>query len=517
LVDRAQAVAPSFALSPDTAPAVAHICRRLDGVPLAIELAAARLNVLSIEQISARLDDRFQLLTGGSRTAVARQQTLRATNDWSYDLLADAERRLLRGLSVFAGGCSLDAAEQVCTSDPSGDSDTIELLSHLIDKSLVVVEDDSAGGRRYRLLETVRQYARDRLIECGAAAVVRDRHLRFFYDLALEAEPELPGPNQVACVRRLDAEHDNLRAALEWCLETSAETEVPLRLVCALWRFWMRRCYFSEGRQWIERALAAGSGTPRSLRARALVAAADLSYFQGDWASVQAFAEQVVALDKLGLDEERWTVGFALFLLAIVAMDRGDLTQATALAERSLAVAREVGHTLTACLALIIPSYAARQTGRHAEQARALIEEALALLRPLGDKWTLATLLFNLSDVLLWQGQPEQAAVASCEGLVLSQELADQRSMTWCLTGLANAAAARNQLQRAARLWGAVDAISQSIGSPVPSTVRASQDIHLPAVRQAMGDERFGAAWAEGRKMTPDEVVAYALQNAEPK
>ena len=216
-VDRAQAVAPHFALTPANVPTVVRICQRLDGIPLALELAAARMKLLSVEQISARLDDRFQLLTGGSRTAVPRQQTLRATIDWSYDLLSDEERRLLRRLAVFTGGCSLEAAEQVCGGNESSEGATIELLSHLIDKSLVAVEDED-NERRYRLLETVRQYSRDRLFESGEAEGLRDRHLHFFERLALEAEPELLGPDHVAWARRLTADHDNLRAALEWGL-----------------------------------------------------------------------------------------------------------------------------------------------------------------------------------------------------------------------------------------------------------------------------------------------------------
>ena len=244
----------AFQLTPANAPTVVRICQRLDGIPLALELAAARMKLLSLEQISARLDDRFQLLTGGSRTAVPRQQTLRATIDWSYDLLSDEERRLLRRLAVFAGGCSLEAAEQVCGGDDSSDGDTLELLSHLIDKSLVAVEDED-GERRYRLLETVRQYARDRLFESGEAAALRDRHLHFFERLALEAEPELLGPNHIAWASRLTADHDNLRAALEWGLATSGNAETPLRMVCALWSFWNQRNYFAEGRQWVERAL----------------------------------------------------------------------------------------------------------------------------------------------------------------------------------------------------------------------------------------------------------------------
>jgi non-specific serine/threonine protein kinase len=510
-VDRAQTVAPHFVLSPDTTPTVARICHRLDGIPLALELAAARMRVLSLEQISARIDDRFQLLTGGSRTAVPRQQTLRATIDWSYDLLSDGERRLLRGLSVFAGGCSLEAAEQVCGRD--GASDTIDLLSHLIDKSLVAVDDDSADGRRYRLMETVRQYARDRLFESGEAAALRDRHFRFFYRLALDAKPELPRPNLEASVRQLDADHDNLRAALEWCLTTPGNAETSLRLVGALWRFWIRRCYFAEGRQWVERALAAGSGAPRSLRAKALVAAADCSYFQGDYAAVQLFSEEVVALDELErLDEERWLVGFALFILGILQIERREPAQATVLAERSLAIAQAVGPPWLSSLALTLHAYAARQTADY-ERARALMEEALAVVRPLDDKFVMATLLFNVGDVALRQGQHEQATVAAREGLVLSKELADARGMTWCLVPLAAVAAVRRQLQRAARLWGAIEGLSQSVGSPVPPYILESKDVHLPAVLQSLGDEGFGAAWAEGRQMTPDAVVAYALRD----
>jgi predicted ATPase len=510
-VDRAQAGAPHFALTAENAPTVVRICQRLDGIPLAIELAAARMKVLSLEQIDARLDDRFKLLTGGSRTAMPRQQTLRATIDWSYDLLSDQERRLLRGLSVFAGGCSLEAAERVCDAAVNGE--TIELLSHLVDKSLVAVEDDGLGAPRYRLLETVRQYARDRLFESGEASILRDRHCRFFEHLTCEAEPGLVGPDHAVWANRLAEDHDNIRAALEWALTTSGGTDIPLRMVCALWIFWTSRNYFSEGRQWVERAMAAAPDAPRSLRVRALAAATDFSYLSGDYAAARAFGAEAVGLDDEDLAESRWAVAFASFVLAVEMIDRGETVKAGPLAERSVATARASGAAHIIGLVLIAPMYLARLAGEY-DRALALLEESLALSGP-GGQWMLGTVLYNVCDVLLCQGQLARAEEAGREGVVCSHETRNIRAMTWCLAALACAAAARQRLNQAARLWGAVEGLSQAIGSPLPPFVRDLADAHLPGVRGALGDERFAAQWAEGRQMTPDAVVAYALSDDE--
>ncbi|MGH9253268.1 MAG: protein kinase domain-containing protein [Vicinamibacterales bacterium] len=513
-VDRAQAVEPRFALSPESAPAVARICHRLDGIPLALELAASRLKVLSLEQIGTRLDDRFQLLTGGSRTAVPRQQTLRATIDWSYDLLSEAERRLLRRLSVFAGGCSLEAAEQVCGSDDGpGDLDTIELLSHLIDKSLVAVEDDEAVGRRYRLLETVRQYARDRLFESGEAARVRDGHFQFFQRLALEAEAELLGPRHVAWARRLAADHDNLRVALEWGLTRSGNSDMPLRMVCALWIFWNQRNHFAECRQWVERVLAVIPDAPRSLHARALAGAADCAFLSGDYSAAAAFSRGALALDDPELGRDRWAVAFATFILGNVAVHLGDTATGGTLIEQSAFIARAAGAAHITGLLLIGPMFTARLAGDY-QRARGFIDESVALLRPLG-KWMLATALANLCDIALCQARPDQAEDAGREGVASAHETADTRALTWCLAGLARTAGARQQPKRAARLWGAAEGLSESIGAPLPSFIRDTAEADLLGVRQALGDERFAAAWTEGRQMTADAVVAYALQDDE--
>jgi non-specific serine/threonine protein kinase len=509
-VDRAQAVASQFALTPANAATVVRICQRLDGIPLALELAAARMKLLSLEQISARLDDRFQLLTGGSRTAVPRQQTLRATIDWSYDLLSDDERRLLRRLAVFTGGCSLEAAEQVCGGDSSG-GDTLELLSHLIDKSLVVVDDED-GDRRYRLLETVRQYARDRLFESGEAAPLRDRHLRFFERAALQAEGELLGPNHIASAKRLTAEHDNVRAALEWGLAAHANAEIPLRMVCALWIFWNQRNHFAEARQWVERALAAASDAPRSLRVRALAAGADSSFLSGDYVAAIAFCEEALSLDDAGLGRDRWAVAFASFILSNAIWQQRGPTRED-LVERSVSLARAAGAAHITGLVLIAPMYMARMAGDY-ERALEFIEESVALLRPTG-KWMLATGLANLGDILLCLGRYERADEASREGVRCAHETGDTRAMTWCLTCLARTAGFRNRPDRAARLCGAAEGLSESVGAPLPHFARNPMEADMSRVRQALGDERFATAWTDGRQMSPDAVVAYVLQDEE--
>ena len=365
----------------------------------------------------------------------------------------------------------------------------------------------------------MRQYTRDRLFESGEAASIRGRHFEFFERLAIEAAPEVAFPTQVAAIHRLEADHDNMRAALEWCLGTSGSSEEPLRFVCALWPFWNRRNHFGEGRQWVERALATGSGAPRSLRAHGLIAAADLSYFLGDYATAERYAEEVVALDELGLDEARWMTAFASFLLGVMEIDRGEIAsegppRGKALAERSVAVARETGAPWVTALAVMAVGFAEFQLGR-LDRARELMEESVALARPLGDHWLLATLLFNLGIVLVYRREFEQAMTAAREGVVLSRELSDKRNLTWCLTAVAAVAASHGQLRRAARLWGAVEGLSQSVGSPLAPSIRHSQDELLPTARETLGNEAFAAAWAEGRQMTPDAAAAYALSDDE--
>jgi len=295
-IERASAILPDFAVTSHNAPAIAEVCRRLDGIPLAIELAAARVSVLRVEQIAARLSDRFRLLTGGSRTALPRQQTLRATIDWSHDLLQEEERILLRRLSVFAGGWTLEAAETICGWNGLEKDEVLEVLTHLVNKSLVVAERHSGAEARYRLLETVRQYARDKLIESREGEALRQRHGDWFLALAEQAEPELwRGRGQAGWLDRLEAEHDNLRAALDWALETE-QFEAGIRLAVALWWFWMHRGYFQEGRHWLEAGLAQRGRLPKPLLAQLLCAAGRLAARQRDFDLAEVHGEESVAL-----------------------------------------------------------------------------------------------------------------------------------------------------------------------------------------------------------------------------
>src|SRR5712692_3774729 len=294
-IERASAVDAAFKPSPDNADAIARICRRLDGIPLAIELAAARVVVLSPEQIEARLQDRFRLLTGGARTAVARQRTLEATVDWSYQLLSDVERQLLSRLSVFPAAWTLEAVEHVCGGDEIHEDDVLDLLSRLVSKSLVVVDSEFAGGRRYRFLETVRQYARERIVQAGAADRLRERHFEFFYNEFRGALPILRHHHQLACLRRLRIEQENVRAALEWALTSSALGEKGVELAGALFWFWTKRGLYEEGRLWLEQALAVVD-VAGGLRARALIGLAHMHHFQGH--SFEALVAEALSLGR---------------------------------------------------------------------------------------------------------------------------------------------------------------------------------------------------------------------------
>ncbi len=369
-VDRAVAVDPAFAVTGRNVTTIAEVCHRLDGIPLAIELAAARLNVLSLDQINSRLKDRFRLLTGGSRTAVARQRTLEATVDWSYELLAEPERRLLCRLSIFPAGWTLEAAEEVCSCSAirfAGD-DMLDHLSRLVDKSLVSVEAasevDPAAGRRYRFLDTVRQSGRERLLRAGESEMVRDRHLAYFTTMVQRVEPELGGADQVLWLNRLQILHDDFRSALDWGLATPGRSETALELVAALWWFWTKRGYFSEGRQRLERALAAASHSSPGLRARALIGLSHLTMFEGDNDSFEGDNDRtMVLLDEcLALAREAGdfgTMALTLGFQALTAAERGDFERSGQFAAEGLTVAPQSGDPRGRALSLRMLGYVA--------------------------------------------------------------------------------------------------------------------------------------------------------------
>ena len=393
---------------------VAEVGCRLDGIPLAIELAAARLRVLSIEQIHSRLNDRFRLLAGGSRTAVARQRTLEATVDWSYDLLSDPERRLLRRLSAFTGGWTMEAAEDVCSGEGIARDEVLDLLSRLVDKSLVNVDHDLDEGRRYRFLEMVRQYGLERLRQSGEADWLRDRHLAFFHELARRAEPELTRADQVAWLNRLHREHDNLRSALEWSLAAPERRDQSLGLAAALSWFWIKRGYLREGQQWLERALAAGDTAPPALRARALMGLGNMTFFQGDHPRTQRVLEESATLGRAVGDLV--VVAISAGMRAMASLEAGNLAECARLADEGRAAGLAVGDGLAQGPSLSCLAYQALYE-RDFDRAVGLHEENLALMRTHGEKWGMGIVLLDLGLLRIVQQRYEEARALSGEAL----------------------------------------------------------------------------------------------------
>jgi len=510
-VDRAAAIEPTFAVTQANATTIAEVCHRLDGIPLALELAAARVKVLSVEQINVRLKDRFRLLTGGSRTAVARQRTLEATVDWSYDLLSERERLLLCRLSVFPAGWTLEVAEEVCSGDGIEQDDMLDLLSRLVDKSLVIVEDDATGDRRYRFLETVRQYGRERLLRSGEAERVRDLHLAFFFELVRRAEPELQKADQVAWLNRLQVEHDNLRAALEWCLAAPERGDTGLELAAALTWFWTKRGYFGEGRQWLERALAASGKTSAALRVKALIGLWHMTFFQGDYARTLALSEESLTLGRQA--DDLWTVAYSLFMQGCVIVQRGDVAQATRLAAEGQTAAIASGDLWIQAALLELHGFIALYEG-HYDRAGQLFNDALELFRETGDKWGISRLLCDFGQLLVPQGHYAQAKVLGAEGIALSQELGDRREVAWYLEIFAAAAAAQGESGGAARLWGASDRLLESVASPLLPEAKLLRDRYFDSAKESLGEGPFQAALSEGRAMPLNQAVQYALEDS---
>ncbi|MGH2586486.1 MAG: ATP-binding protein, partial [Dehalococcoidia bacterium] len=582
-VARAAAAQPAFALTDATAPAVATICQRLDGIPLAIELAAARTRILTPEQIAARLDERFRLLTGGSPDAPSRHQTLRLALDWSYDLLSEPEQRLLQRLSVFAGGCDLDAAEVVCAvDDPSADpsptrrgkahstavdqappslrgkgaeglgrSALVDLLTSLVDKSLVTL-DYRGEAARYRLLETVRQYAVERLAASGEAESLRRRHGVWALDLAERAASLLDGPDQTDWLDQLDAEHDNLRAALAWALD-SGEGTLGLQLAGALAAFWEFRGHLAEGRRWLTLALVAGRIAPPAIRTRAAGGAGNLARMQGDLTAARALYEE--SLDFARAEGDRAATALALNQLGIVSLFEGDFTAARTLFEQSLTIRRAIGDTFGMARTLNNLGLLAREQGDIAtartfyEQsmplmraagdrrgvagvllnlgtiardqgdlaaARSLLQESLSLFGERGDKASVSAVLNNLAVVVTEQGDFAEATSLHHQSLTLKQELGDRSGIAHSLEELAWIAARSGTPERAARLFGVAEALRHAIGTPLAPIERERHDRAVTDVRGTLAGPVFAAGWAEGAAMSPDDAIAYALANTGP-
>ncbi|MHB8730246.1 MAG: ATP-binding protein [bacterium] len=510
---RAQSSRPGFAVTPGNAEAVAQICRRLDGIPLAIELAAARLNVLTPEQLDAKLDDRFRLLTGGSRGALPRQQTLRATMDWSYGLLSEPERSVLRRLSVFAGGWTLEAAEALCSTDLIQPAGVLDLLGRLVDKSLVLT-DAQDGEVRYRLLETVRQYARDRLVESGDAAEARRRHRDWYGAVAEQGSAVLRGPQQKVWMERFEAEHDNFRAALEWSAVDPAGAEAGLRLAAALMWFWFIGGHWREGRVRLERALQRRGDAPEAVLPAAMQGAAFFAWRQGDNARANELGEEGLALCRR-LDDKP-NMALMLIWLGIAAIRAPDYDRATALFRECIDVARGLGDTWTAALATAQAGIVARHQG-DCERAIALHSESLAVIRQLGDGFTIVYNLRNLGYDTLQLGDYARAEGYFREGLTWGAHAGYHQPWVTveCVEGMAQVAFEQGRHERAARLLGAVDRLFEIIGHRRSPQDQSALDGRIASTRRGLGDATFDKARADGQAMTLEQAVEYAVEPGE--
>jgi non-specific serine/threonine protein kinase len=506
---RAQVVRPDFTLTGHEVIPAAQICRRLDGIPLALELAAARLAVLSLDQLATRLADRFRLLTGGSRTALPRQQTLRATLDWSYDLLGEPERLLLQRLSVFAGGWTLEAAEAICAEDGIAPEEVLDLLAGLVAKSLVLLEEGRTDAR-YRMLETVRQYASERLAAAGEAPRLHDRHLDWYQTLAGQAAQRIGGAERELWLERLEADLENFRTALHWSSVEEGRQVAGLQLAAALEDFWYIRGYAGEGQRWLEGLLErGGAALPAALQARAVEVMALLANCQGEYAQSLALFEAAYTLHsgEGNLVSATWALNYQGMLAILL----GDYQRATALLEQVLPAHREQGDLHGVGWAL---SYLAWIQQLHGDYARAvaLFEESLAVFQDLQDKYGIGHQLWQLASTVRDQHNYEQAKQLYRRSLHVRYALMDKTGFAECFEGLAEVAAAEGQPVRAARLFGAAHWLRETIGTPLDAFWRPAQERGVATARTALGEDVFGAAWAEGQTMPLEEAIAYALQ-----
>lgn len=503
-VERAQAVQEDFALTPENVPAVTAICHRLDGLPLAIELAAARVKVLTPSALLARLERRLPLLTGGGRDLPARQQTMRDAIAWSYGLLDAYEQKLFRRLSIFVGGFTLEAAEALARDDGV---DVLDGITSLVDKSLLRAEVEQAGKPRYLMLETVREFGLDELAASDEEAATREAHAAHFLAMAADARRRFEGPNRLAARDQVEREHENLRAALAWALERG-DAETAQRLAGELVRFWLVLGYVSEGRDWLERVLALAGRTAPATRVEALWGASDLAIFQNDLARAKALAAEALALaHESGY---RLGVGMGLHGLGNVAESQGDFEAAAAYHEDALKLFRELGEPVWEGLAL-------RHLGLTASarsdwiQARAFHEEALVIWRRLGHPWGVPAALRDVADLALLQGDLAIALELYQESLAGWRHLRERFHVGRCLWGIAQVVLATGHAEQAVRLLAAMEALDEAIGVVEPLELQVQFARLANAARETLGEAAFGTAWAAGRALAVEEATGEAL------
>jgi len=527
-VERAQAIEPGFALSEANAPLVATICVRLDGLPLAIELAAARSKLLPPQELLARLDRRLMVLTDGPRDLPARHATLRGAIGWSYDLLSASEQTLLARLGIFVGGFTLDAAEAVAAklrieneelkkdhadsqfSILNSQFSILEGLASLVNNSLVVQQTQADGSARLTMLETIRQFAFEKLLESGEEAVMRSRHRDWYMTLAEQAEAEWGRPGQEAWLDRLEADYDNLRAALESGKSQAGALEAGLRLAAALWLFWDMRGYLREGCTRLAELLElADQSVSAQVCVRARTALGYLIFQQGDYNTAAALLEaSVVQARALG---DKQILAVALDRLGLLILRRAaELARARAIIEEGLALGRKIGDPRVVYSSIFYLADLAQAQGQY-HQALQLYEQSLTLMRDQGDRWHVALALFSLGHLAWLQHDDARAQASFAESLDLRWQLKDKRGIAFCFEGLAWVAAIQGQAERAARLFGAAEALLAAIGAILHPVRHAAHEQTIGMARTQLGAVVFEQARMEGRTMPAEQALGYAL------
>jgi non-specific serine/threonine protein kinase len=527
-VARAQAAQPHFLLTAANAPAVAAICARLDGLPLAIELAAARANVLPAAALLARLEQRLSLLTGGPRDQPDRLRTMRDAIGWSHDLLTPTEQALFRRLAIFAGGFALDAAEygdemQGARSDRREDGEegsslsVFEGIGSLVDKSLLQPMVSGEEEPRYLMLETIREYALERLRASGEERTARESHARHYLSLAEQAAALAFTRGDERRLDRLDVEHDNLRAALGWA-EAAGEAELGLRLAETTSFLWLMRGHYREGRRWLARALERGDRAPTATRAKALAHAGWFAQLEGELPTAEALLTEGLIL--LRATEDYTNIAEVLAGLGLVSLQRGDSKQAAAWTEEALVLVQQHEHEMVAGPEWLSGIYSnlglIAYVQGDATRATASLEEALRRQRALGFTWGLGLTLAILGHVARDRGDQDRAMDLYRESLELARDHGDKRFLAEALFGVASLAVDWRQPERAALLYGAVEAVREELGMPVHgASQRPAHERQVASARAALSADAFAVAWAAGRALSQDQAVAAALALAD--
>lgn len=508
-IDRAKTALPTIELTEEDTSHIAQICRRLDGLPLAIELAAARITMLSPGQIEIRLNNRFHLLTGG-QVAVPRHETLLATLEWSHELLSEPEQVLFRRLSVFAGGWTLESANSVCGE---GARDILDLLAQLVNKSLVVVERQPDTDVHYTMLETIRELAREKLEAAGETEALRARHFDYFLITAQQGEPRLFAEN--SSLNWAEKEIDNLRAALAWSLEKGADGNPSeeragrgLELMAYVWPLWLNRGYLIEGREWMKQLLAAHT-SPTLARSRALLLRGDFARAEGDYTGQAGFIQESLSLARMLGDRKR--IAWALMEMAGIEEDFQRYAEAIPLLIESLQLFQELKEDLWVCRLcfFLAETHIANGSPR---SAKPYLVQGLDISRALNDKWHIATGLQGLGNLERLEGRFQQAREFYADSLNLRVEVKDRVSITYSLQAFAQLAAAQEQYERAATLWGAAEKLHQSLGFQPPPIRETLYTSLIATAREHVEEQSFKVAWERGRAMNMQEAIEFALK-----